>query len=89
MRLTDSQFGALHTLLEFGPKEAEEILLPPAMDGSRKTKLVCHFMTAPMLQRMEVPGYFRERCLSFRLLAALSDKDQVNPMTTTEFKFGR
>ena len=55
-KLTDAQFGALCTLREHGPKGAVEVLLPPAMDGSRKFKLECHFMAWPTLDRLEQLG---------------------------------
>lgn len=56
MKLTDAQYGALHTLREFGPKSAIEILLAPAMDGSIKAQLQCHFVSAPTLARLEADG---------------------------------
>jgi DNA-binding MarR family transcriptional regulator len=56
MKLTDAQFSALHTLAEFGPKAATEVRMPPAMDGSRRIKLECHFLTAPTLARLEQGG---------------------------------
>lgn len=56
MRITDSQFGALCTLRDFGPRDGEEILLPRGMDGKRKTRLSCHLMVSTTLQRMEDQG---------------------------------
>jgi hypothetical protein len=59
LRITDSQFGALCTLRDFGPNEGEEILLPRGMDGTRKTRLSCNLMVGPMLSRMEAQGLIR------------------------------
>ena len=56
MKITDAQFSALHTLAEFGPKAGMEVLLPHAMDGSRRTKLECNVLTAPTLARLEADG---------------------------------
>lgn len=56
MTLTDAQFSALHTLAEFGPKAGTEILMPAAMDGSRRVKLECHILTAPTLAKLEAAG---------------------------------
>lgn len=56
MKLTDAQFSALHTLAEFGPKTGTEVRLAPAMDGSRRIKLECHFLTAPTLAKLETDG---------------------------------
>jgi len=55
-KLTDAQFGALCTLRDHGPKDAVEVLNPPAMDGPRKIKLECHFMAWPTLDRLEQLG---------------------------------
>ncbi len=56
MKLTDAQYSALHTLAEFGPKTGTEVRMAPAMDGSRRIKLECHFLTAPTLARLEADG---------------------------------
>ncbi len=56
MQLTDAQFSALHTLAEFGPKTGTEVRMAPAMDGSRRIKLECHFLTAPTLAKLEAEG---------------------------------
>jgi DNA-binding MarR family transcriptional regulator len=56
VKLTDAQFSALHTLAEFGPKTGTEVRMAPAMDGTRRIKLECHFLTAPTLARLEADG---------------------------------
>ena len=53
MKLTASQFGVLSLLAEFGPRDAVEVLLPPAMDGKRKVKLEWHAAAAPTLAALE------------------------------------
>lgn len=56
MKLTDAQFGALCTLNDHGPRTGTEVRMPPAMDGTRRIKLECHFMTAPTLAKLEEAG---------------------------------
>lgn len=41
IKLSDAQWGALDRLSRSGPLVVTEILLPPSMDGARKTKLLC------------------------------------------------
>jgi hypothetical protein len=60
-KISDAQFGVLHQLLEFGPITAEEIKLPPAMDGSRRTKLRCNYLTAATMQKLEIGGFISVR----------------------------
>ncbi len=63
MRLSDAQFGALWQLIDHGPVIAEEIVLSQAMDGSRRTKLQCHLLTAATLSRLEAEGLVAvQRC---------------------------
>lgn len=57
MKLSAAQFGALHTLAEFGPKTATEVVLPPAMDGKRRVKLEWNVATAPTLAKLEDAGF--------------------------------
>ena len=56
MKLTDAQFGVLHTLRSFGPKEAIEVLGPLGMDGKRKTKLEWNVASGPTLAALEAAG---------------------------------
>lgn len=56
VRLSDAQFGVLSQLIEFGPITAEEILLPPSMDGTRKVKIHSHILTQPTLAKLEASG---------------------------------
>ena len=56
VKLSNAQWGALHQLADFGPIEAKEIVMPPAMDGSRRTKLDCHYFTAATLSMLETAG---------------------------------
>ena len=56
MALSAAQFGALSTLREFGPVKGIEVRQPPAIDGTRKTKLECHLMSAATLARLEGDG---------------------------------
>lgn len=57
--LSPAQFSALHTLREFGPKTAVEVVLPAAMDGTRKTRLEWNVATAPTLAKLEAAGYVK------------------------------
>lgn len=57
--LSAAQFSALHTLREFGAKSATEVVLPPAIDGSRKVKLEWSVATGPTLAKLEAAGYVR------------------------------
>jgi hypothetical protein len=56
MKLSDAQWGALFQLAEHGPIVAKEIILPVAMDGSRRTKLQCHCLTKATMDRLEAEG---------------------------------
>lgn len=56
MKLSDAQWGALRQIVDHGPISAEEIVMPPAMDGSRRTKLQCHCLSQATLQRLETAG---------------------------------
>ena len=56
MKLTPAQFATLHTLNEFGSKTATEIVLPPAMDGSRKVKLQWNVANQRTLAVLEAAG---------------------------------
>lgn len=53
MKLTPAQFATLHTLAKFGPKKAREVLMPPAMDGSKRVKLEWNVASAPTLAALE------------------------------------
>jgi hypothetical protein len=53
MILSDAQFGALTTVRDHGPINAQEVLQPPKMDGSRRVKLECHVLTSPTLEKLE------------------------------------
>lgn len=57
MKLSDAQWGALHQIVKHGPISAEEIIMPPAMDGSRRTKMRCHCLTAATMARLENAGF--------------------------------
>lgn len=57
MILSDAQYCALTTVRDHGPINAQEVLQPPKMDGSRKVKLECHVLTAPTLKKLEGGGY--------------------------------
>lgn len=59
MKLTPAQHGTLHTLKEFGPQSAVEVLMPPAMDGSKRVKLEWHCATGPTLAALESAGLVR------------------------------
>ena len=56
MKLTDAQWGALRSIIDHGPISAEEVVMPPAMDGSRRTKLRCNRITKPTMERLESEG---------------------------------
>jgi len=55
-RLSAAQFGVLQSLLDHGPVNGTEVLLPPAMDGSRRVKLECHLLNAVTLSKLESLG---------------------------------
>lgn len=55
-RISDAQWGALSHLIDHGPITAEEIVMPAAMDGKRRTKLRCHCLTQATLSRLEADG---------------------------------
>lgn len=57
MILSDAQYCALTSVRDHGPINAQEVLQPPAMDGSRKVKLECHLMAAPTLAKLEAAGF--------------------------------
>lgn len=57
MKLTDAQFGFLSTLQEFGPRDAIEVVGPPAMDGKRKVKLESHLGSSATLAALERAGF--------------------------------
>jgi hypothetical protein len=56
MKLSDAQWGALRQIVDHGPISAEEVVMPPAMDGSRRTKLRCHCLTSATMARLEDAG---------------------------------
>jgi hypothetical protein len=56
MKLTDAQFGALQGIIDHGPAMGEEIVGPPAMDGTRRTKLSCHRISRGTLERLAADG---------------------------------
>jgi DNA-binding MarR family transcriptional regulator len=56
MKISDAQFSVLHTLRESGPKTATEVILPPSMDGTRKTKLEWNVATGLTLAKLEAAG---------------------------------
>lgn len=53
MKLTPAQFGALHTLREFGPKHGALVYGPAAMSGERKAKLECRVMNVATMTALE------------------------------------
>lgn len=57
MILSDAQFSALTTVRDHGPINAQEVLQPPKMDGSRAVKLECHVMSAPTLVKLEAAKF--------------------------------
>jgi hypothetical protein len=58
--------------MNHGPKEAVEVVGPPAMDGSRKMKLECNLMPWPTLNRLEQLGAISvERSDFYRLKNAV------------------
>jgi hypothetical protein len=57
MKLSDAQWGALRSIVDHGPISADEVVLPPAMDGSRRTKLQCNRLTKPTMERLEAEGF--------------------------------
>lgn len=56
MKLSDAQWGALRQIVDHGPINAEEVVMPPKMDGSRRTKLRCHCLTQATMDRLEASG---------------------------------
>ncbi len=54
--LTPAQHATLHTLNEFGVKEAVEVLQAPDMSGKRKVKLQWNVASAPTLAALEAAG---------------------------------
>ena len=56
-KLTAAQFGALCTLRDFGPATATEVLMPPAMGGTRRAKLQWNVATGPTLSTLESAGF--------------------------------
>ena len=56
MKLSDAQWGALRQIVDFGPISGEEVVMPPAMDGSRRTKLQCTCLTKATMERLEADG---------------------------------
>lgn len=56
MKLSPAQFATLHTLFEFGPKTAMEVLAPADMSGKRKAKLEWNVASAPTLASLEAAG---------------------------------
>lgn len=56
MKLSDAQFGALQGIIDHGPAMGEEIVMPPAMDGSRRTKLQCNRIPKATIERLEADG---------------------------------
>lgn len=55
-QLSDAQWGALRQIVDHGPINAEEVILPPAMDGSRRTKLQCRCLSKATMERLEADG---------------------------------
>lgn len=56
MKLTPAQFATLHSLREYGPKEAVEIIQAADMAGNRKAKLQWNVASAPTLAALESAG---------------------------------
>lgn len=56
MKLTPAQFATLHTLREYGAKEATEVVQAPDMAGNRKVKLQWNVASAPTLAALEGAG---------------------------------
>lgn len=56
MKLSDAQWGALQSIVDHGPICGDEIVMPPAMDGSRRTKLQCARLTKATMERLEADG---------------------------------
>lgn len=52
-KLSGAQFGVLDTLVNFGPVSGVEVLMPAAMDGSRRVKLECHVLNSATLAKLE------------------------------------
>ena len=56
MKLSDAQWGVLRQIIDFGPVTAKEVVMPPAMDGTCRTKLQCHHMSKATMERLEADG---------------------------------
>ena len=56
MKLTPAQFATLHTLREYGSKDAVEVIQPADMAGNRKAKLQWNVASAPTLAALEAAG---------------------------------
>lgn len=56
MKLSDAQYGVLSQIIRFGPISAEEVIMPPAIDGSRRRRLSCHCLTAATMANLENSG---------------------------------
>jgi hypothetical protein len=56
MKLSDSQFGTLHALAEFGSQDAIEVHGPKGMDGKRKIKLEWRGTPSTQLANLESRG---------------------------------
>lgn len=54
MKLTDAQFGALHSLKDFGTRRGVEVLQMSEAGG--RWKLECHLMNAATLAALERGG---------------------------------
>ena len=53
MKLTPAQFATLHMLAERGPQQAREVLMPPAVDGSKRVKLEWNVASSLTLAKLE------------------------------------
>ena len=56
MRLSPAQHSTLHTLHQFGPAQAVEVLQSPGMNGVRRSKLEWHAATKITLAHLERSG---------------------------------
>ena len=56
MKLSPAQFATLHTLAEYGPKEAIEVRMTASMDGRRKVKLEWNVASGVALATLEDAG---------------------------------
>jgi hypothetical protein len=57
MILSDAQYGALTTVRDHGPINAQEVFQPPKMSGERRVRLECHVMSAPTLAKLEAAKF--------------------------------